>query len=66
MSGMVFLALRHLGRSVVDSQAISHLRHTLSPQQKAQLLRVARYCRDRIADVVRQVATEKPESVTQG
>lgn len=66
ISAMVFQALRHLGRSAVDSQAISRLRRTLSPQQKGDLLRDARYTTDWIADVVRQVAIEKPESVTHG
>ncbi|HEY7427108.1 MAG TPA: DUF6088 family protein [Gemmataceae bacterium] len=66
ISAMVFQALRHLGRSAVDSQAISRLRRTLSPQQKGELLRDARYTTDWIADVIRQVATEKPEIVTHG
>jgi hypothetical protein len=66
ISAMVFQALRHLGRRAVDSQAISRLRRTLSPQQKEQLLRDARHTTDWIADVVRQIATEKPETVVHG
>lgn len=66
ISAMVFQALRHLGRSAVDSQAISRLRRTLSLQQKGELLRDSRYTTDWIADVVRQVANEKPEIVTHG
>lgn len=63
ISAMVFQALRHLGRSAIDNQAISRLRRTLSPQQKEQLLRDARYTTDWIADVVRQIAAEKPETI---
>ena len=66
ISEMVFKALRHLGRSAVDSQATSRLRRILSPHQKGDLLRDARYTTDWIADVVRQAATEKPESVAHG
>ena len=49
ISAMVFQALRHLGRTAVDSQAISRLRRTLSPQQKCDLLRDARYTADWLA-----------------
>lgn len=66
ISAMVFQALRHLGRSAVDSEAISRLRRSLSPQQKGELLRDARYTTDWIADVVRQVVAEKPESIAHG
>lgn len=66
ISAMVFQALRHLGRSAVDNEAVSRLRRTLSPQQKGELLRDARYTTDWIADVVRQLAIEKPEIVTHG
>ncbi|HKI37741.1 MAG TPA: DUF6088 family protein [Gemmataceae bacterium] len=66
ISAMVFQALRHLGRSAVDSEAISRLRRGLSPQQKGELLRDARYTTDWIADVARQVAAEEPEIVAHG
>ncbi len=66
ISAMVFQALRYLGRSAVDSEAISRLRRGLSPQQKGELLRDARYTTDWIADVVRQVAAQEPEIVAHG
>jgi Family of unknown function (DUF6088) len=66
ISTMVFQALRHLGRSAVDSEAIARLRHSISPQQKQELLRDARYTTDWIAEVVRLIAAEKPETVTHG
>jgi len=66
ISAMVFQALRHLGRSAVDSEAIARLRRGLSPKQKGELLRDARYTTDWIADVVRQVAAEEPEIVAHG
>lgn len=63
VSAMVFQALRHLGRSAVDSETVSRLRRGLSRQQRGELLRDARYTTDWIADVVRQVAVEEPETV---
>ncbi|HTU19342.1 MAG TPA: DUF6088 family protein [Gemmataceae bacterium] len=66
ISALVFQAIRHLGRSAVDSAAIARLRHSLSPEQKGELLRDARYTTDWIADLVRQVAAEEPETVAHG
>ena len=62
----VYLTLRYLGRSAVDNEAIARLRRGLSQQQKKELLRDARYTTGWIADVVRQIATEKPEAVVHG
>jgi hypothetical protein len=66
ISALVFQAIRHLGRSAVDSEAIARLRRSLSPEQKGELLRDARYTTDWIADLVRQVASEEPEIVAHG
>jgi len=66
VSALVFQALRHLGRNAVDSEVITRLRHSLSPEQKGELLRDARYTTDWIADIVRQIAAKEPEIVTHG
>jgi hypothetical protein len=65
-SAMVFQALRHLGREAVDDQVIARLRRALSAAQRQQLLRDARYTTDWIAAIVRQVAQDKEELVSQG
>jgi hypothetical protein len=65
-SAMVFQALRHIGRSAADGEAIARLRRALSAQQKRELLQDARYTTDWIADIVRQVAVESPETVAHG
>jgi hypothetical protein len=66
VSAMVFQALRHLGRSAIDSEAVARLRRRLSAQQKGELLRDARYTTDWIAEIVRQVTAEEPEIVAHG
>jgi hypothetical protein len=66
ISALVFQAIRHLGRSDINSAAIARLRRSLSPEQKGDLLRDARYTTDWIADVVRQVAAEEPEVAAHG
>jgi hypothetical protein len=65
-SAMVFQALRHLGREVVDEQVIARLRRALSAEQRRELLRDARYTTDWIAAIVRQVAQDKKELVSHG
>ena len=39
---MVFQALRHLGQAAVDNQVIAGLRRSLSPEQRQELLGIAR------------------------
>jgi hypothetical protein len=64
---LVFQALRHIGRDAVDRHVISRLRRSLSPQQRGDLLRDARYTTEWIAEVIRQVATdEEPEASARG
>jgi hypothetical protein len=65
-SAMVFQALRHLGQAAVDDQVIARLRRSLSPEQRQDLLRDARYTTDWIAAVVRQVAQDEEEAVSHG
>jgi hypothetical protein len=65
-SAMVFQALRHLGQAAVDDQVIARLRRALSPEQRRQLLRDARYTTDWIAAVVRKVAQHEKELVDHG
>ena len=63
-NAMVFQALRHLGREVVDAQVIAKLSAALSAQQKRELQQDARYTTDWIAGAIRQIvghATEKTE-----
>jgi hypothetical protein len=50
----------------VDEQVIARLRRTLSADQRHQLLRDARYTTDWIASVVRHVAQNKKELVSDG
>ena len=65
-SAMVFQALRHLGREAVDNQVIARLRRGLSPEQRQELLRDARYTTDWIAMAVRRVAQDEEELVSHG
>jgi len=53
--GMVFQALRYLGKSGVDEHAISTLRRKLSPSDKRSLGKVAKDMPIWIQDVVAQV-----------
>lgn len=54
-SGMVFQALRYLGKSGVDDHAISTLRRKLSPSDKTALGKVAKDMPIWMQDVVAQV-----------
>ena len=65
-SAMVFQALRHLGRAAVDDQVIARLRRSLSPEQRQELLRDARYTTDWIAMAVRRIAQDEEELVSHG
>jgi Family of unknown function (DUF6088) len=65
-SAMVFQALRHLGQSAVDDLAVAQLRRALSPEQRQELLRDARYTTDWIAAVVRQVVQDEGKVVSHG
>ena len=63
-SAMVLQALRHLGRDAVDSTVVSRIRSALSPRNRSQLLRDARYTTDWIADVVRKIAGDQADAAT--
>lgn len=65
-SAMVFQALRHLGLAAVDDQVVVQLRHALSPEQRQELLRDARYTTDWIAAIVRQIVQDEKELVNHG
>ena len=60
-SAMVFQSLRHLGQVAVDDQVVAQLRRVLSPKQRQELLRDARYTTDWIAAVVRQIVQDEAE-----
>ena len=60
-SAMVFQSLRHLGQVAVDDQVVAQLRRALSPKQRQELLRDARYTTDWIAAVVRQIVQDEAE-----
>lgn len=57
-SAMVFQALRHLGQAAVDDQVTARLKRALSPKQRREVLRDARYTTDWIAVLVRQIAQD--------
>ncbi len=59
ISGVVILALRHLGKAHVDEGVIATLRARLSPEEKAQLLADVRYAPAWVAAVLRRIAEEK-------
>ena len=65
-SATVLQALRHLGKDAVDSTAVSRIRKALSPRNRSQLLRDARYTTDWIADAVRKIAEKQAEAVSDG
>lgn len=65
-SELVFQALRHLGKDAVDDGVIESLRKHLSPGQRHELRRDARYTTDWIADTVRRIAAPEPEGVVHG
>jgi hypothetical protein len=55
VSAAVIQAFRYLGANAIDDAVISRLRRRLSPKQRRQLLRDARYTTGWIADVVRKI-----------
>jgi hypothetical protein len=65
-SATVLQALRYLGRDAVDATMVSRIRKALSPRNRSQLLRDARYTTDWIGDAVRQIAAEQTEAVSHG
>jgi hypothetical protein len=65
-SAMVFQALRYLGQAAVDDRVVARLRRSLSAEQRQELLADARYTTDWIAEVVRQIAQDKEETVSHG
>ena len=65
-SAMVFQSLRHVGQAAVDDQAIARLRRALSPKQRQELLRDARYTTEWIAAVVRKIAQDEEGLVGHG
>jgi len=62
-SAMVFQALRYLGKAAIDDRAVSILRRRLSPQQRRDLVRDARYAATWIAELARRVAAGKETRV---
>ena len=65
-SATVLQALRHLGKDAVDATVVSRIRKALSPRDRSQLLRDARYTTDWIADAVRKIAGDQAEAVNHG
>lgn len=61
MSALVFQALTYLGREAVDDTVIRTIRKRLTPSQRRQLLRDARYATDWIAEVARRIAGDSAE-----
>lgn len=61
VSGLVIQALRHLGPRHGTEFIVQTLRSRLTPEDKMQLLKDARYAPGWIADIIRQVvrATKK-------
>ncbi len=55
ISGLVIQALRHLGPRHGNESIIQTLRNRLTPEDKMQLLKDARYAPGWIADIIRQV-----------
>jgi hypothetical protein len=62
----VLQALRHLGKDAVDATVVSRIRKALSPRNRSQLLRDARYTTDWIAEVVQKIAGDQGEAVNHG
>jgi hypothetical protein len=65
-SALVFQALRHVGRDAVDDEVIARLRRSLTPEQRAELLRDAKYTTGWIAEVIRQVGSNAEETAPHG
>ncbi len=57
-SRLIAQALRFLGKSDVEERAIGYLRRRLSPQEKINLLKDARYGTDWILEVAKKIAQE--------
>ena len=60
MSAMVFQALRHLGPAAIDEQVVGRLRTALSPLQRKQIMRDARYTTDWIRDAIARTLEAEP------
>ncbi len=54
-SSMVFQALRHIGKEAVNGLVAERLRQVLSPEQRIELLRDAKYTTDWISAIVRAI-----------
>lgn len=65
-SAMVMQAIRYLGKDAVDASVAGRIRKALTPKQRSQLARDARYTTDWIADVIRVVAADQEEDVSHG
>jgi hypothetical protein len=66
VSGMVFQALRHLGRDAVNNRIIEKLRGTLSEEDRRQLAQDAAYGTDWIREAVQAVTREEAEDEHRG
>lgn len=58
MSTIVLQALKHLGRDAIDDGVIRVIRKRLTPAQRRQLMRDARYATGWIADAARRIADD--------
>lgn len=65
-SATVLQALRYLGKDGVDANVVSKIRKALSPKDRVQLLKDARYTTDWMADVVRRIADQQEHAVLNG
>ena len=58
-SALVLQALRFLGRDAIDDRTVAVIRSVLSRDDRAQLLRDAKYATDWLREIARRVAAEK-------
>ncbi len=56
IAGLVIQALRYLGKAHVDDHTVTRLRHKLSAEQKAELLKDIAYAPAWIGKIIRRVA----------
>jgi len=60
-SGTVIQALRWLSQQHIDDKVVSILRRQLSPADRTQLLKDVQFAPGWIADILRRLATKKPQ-----
>lgn len=59
MSVLVIQALKYFGKEQVDSEMLKKIRDTLTPEQRQQLLKDAKFTTDWICEATRRLATEE-------